>query len=55
LCFVGAHLAREQAVGHTRSSALALMQEHRKRGVRARPFRPEDARRFCYRNVLGAL
>jgi hypothetical protein len=31
------------------------MHEQRKRPVRTRPFRPEDARRFCYRTVLGAL
>ena len=50
---VGPHLAHGYAIGHPRPSALALLQEHRKRPVRARRFRPEDARRFCYRAVLG--
>jgi len=55
LGLVGSHLAHGSTAGVARSSAVALMQEHRKRPARARPFRPADARRFCYRTVLGAL
>jgi cation transport protein ChaC len=55
LGLVGSHLAHGGAAGATHPSAVALMHEHRKRPVRVRPFRPEDARRFCYRTVLGAL
>jgi cation transport protein ChaC len=55
LGLVGSHLAHNGGTGATHPSAVALMQEHRKRPVRVRPFRPEDARRFCYRTVLGAL
>jgi cation transport protein ChaC len=54
LGLVGSHLAHG-AAGATHPSAVALMHEHRKRPVRVRRFRPEDARRFCYRTVLGAL
>jgi len=54
LALVGAHLAHG-AAGVTRPNAVALLQEHRKRPVRARPFRPADARRFCYRTVLRAV
>jgi cation transport protein ChaC len=54
LGLVGSHLAHG-AAGVTHPSAVALMHEHRKRPVRVRRFRPEDARRFCYRTVLGAL
>ena len=55
LGLVGSHLAHGGVAGVTHPSAVALMQEHRKRPVRVRPFRPEDARRFRYRTVLGAL
>ncbi len=53
LSLVGSHLAHGATTGVTRGCAAALIQEHRKRPVRARPFRPADARRFCYRNVLS--
>jgi glutathione-specific gamma-glutamylcyclotransferase len=56
LGLVGSHLAHNGAGnGVTHPSAVALMHEQRKRPVRTRPFRPEDARRFCYRTALGAL
>jgi cation transport protein ChaC len=54
LSLVGAHLARGEVEGHARPGAAALMQECRKRPVRVRRLRPEDLRRFGYRNVLGA-
>lgn len=50
---VGAHAARGEAVGHVRASAKGLTAECGKRPVRARRLKPEDARRFSYRNVLG--
>ena len=55
LGLVGSHLAHGGVAGVSRPSAVALLQEHRKRPVRTRPFRREDARRFCYRSVLGPL
>lgn len=56
LGLVGSHLTHGNVGnGVAHASAVALMQEHRKRPVRAKPFRPQDARRFCYRTVLGAL
>jgi glutathione-specific gamma-glutamylcyclotransferase len=54
LTLVGSHLAHGTP-GVTRPNAVAMLQEHRRRPVRARPFRPADARRFCYRSVLGAV
>jgi len=54
LTLVGAHVARGEAAGHARPRAMALMQECRKRPVRVRRLRPEDARRFGYRNIVGA-
>jgi cation transport protein ChaC len=50
---VGAHATRGEAVGHVRASAKALTSVCGKRPVRARRLKPEDARRFSYRNVLG--
>lgn len=57
LALVGSHLAHGApgTPGVTRPNAVALLQEHRKRPVRARPFRPANARRFCYRTVLSAV
>jgi cation transport protein ChaC len=54
LTLVGSHLAHGTP-GVTRPDAVAMLNEHRKRRVRTRPFRPADARRFCYRSALGAL
>ena len=54
LTLVGSHLAHGTP-GVTRPTAVAMLQEHRRRPVRTRPFRPADARRFCYRSVLGAV
>ena len=54
LALVGSHLAHG-AAGVTRPNAVAMLKEHRKRHVRTRPFHPADARRFCYRSVLGAV
>jgi len=54
LGLVGAHLARGKAEDHARPGARALMQACGRRPVRAPRFRPEDAHRFGYRNVLSA-
>ena len=54
LTLVGSHLAHGTA-GVTQPNAVAMLQESRRRPVRTRPFRPADARRFCYRSVLGAV
>jgi len=54
LTLVGSHLAHGTP-GVTRPNAVAMLQENRKRPVHTRPFRPADARRFCYRSVLGAV
>jgi glutathione-specific gamma-glutamylcyclotransferase len=54
LTLVGPHLAHGTP-GVTLSNAVAMLQESRRRPVRTPPFRPADARRFCYRSVLGAV
>ncbi len=51
---VGPHIARGGAHVHVRPSASALVEACRKHPVRVPRLRPEDARRFGYRNVLVA-
>jgi len=50
---VGTHLARGAAADHARPGARALLQACRQWPVRVRRLKPEDARRFAYRTVLG--
>jgi cation transport protein ChaC len=51
---VGAHVARGAGGGPARPNAPALALGYHRRPLRVRRLKPEDARRFAYRSVLGA-
>jgi cation transport protein ChaC len=51
---VGTFASRGPGDRHTRATAASMVRVFGRQSARARPFKTEDGRRFCYRTVLTA-